>query len=125
MARKKDFQWVRDDEEPLKPIVVRTSRREKKKVSGDADFLAEALVELQSAELDVLELHPAIREGITIFHGIRHSDHGAKRRQLLYIGSCCGTSTCPASKRRLAAQMGVVAASGRPAWMPSSAGVAA
>ncbi|MCO4746257.1 MAG: DUF615 domain-containing protein [Proteobacteria bacterium] len=84
---KKDFEWVRDAEEPVTASPVRRSRREKKQPAGDADEFAEILIAMTPSQLDALPLSEESRREVRAMHAIKSGAHGARRRQLLRLGS--------------------------------------
>jgi ribosome-associated protein len=84
---KKDFEWVRDAEEPVTASPARRSRREKKKPAGDADGFAEILVAMTPSQLAAMPISEESRAEVRAMHAIKSGAHGAKRRQLLRLGS--------------------------------------
>lgn len=67
------------------PFAEKPSRTQKKKAAEALQKMGEQLVGLRDAQLGALALPPELHEAVTTARSMR--SHGARRRQMQYIGS--------------------------------------
>ena len=84
---KKPFDWVRDDEEPVRPLAQRRSRSQKTRKGNLAAELAEKLVLLPARQWPRLPLEPVTLAALQEFARIKPGARGALKRQLNLIST--------------------------------------